>query len=431
MTLVLWLMKFVGKLLPNSDKCFNDESDFVMLGNNLGHTYLFFSITTDTLMKLNPLNGLMVACLLGAFATPVAYAKNNPAPTIKADAPNRYIVKKGDTLWAISGKYLNAPYRWREIWATNKQLKNPHLIYPGDVLIMCIIKGKTLVGVDTGEGCAGIERNMQAPAKNTPININSSDNSISLIPLANIRHWLGRAEIVSPLDLAGTPHVIATKQGKLLTSIGDTIYVNRALELGQTYGIYRQSEPYVDTATGQIVAAEVMQVATGRVEHVAVNGVSSLKIEHTYEAEIKEGDKVFQSISSSLPSVFYPAPAEVTRGGMIVRIMGQVDRKTITNPTSPNRSLVRSGVTIGGKDDTVAINLGAMQGARAGHVLDVYRKGALIKDVRDNDKVVRLPNEKIGQVMIFKAFDKISYAYVLSAELPLSNGDLLLPPPDL
>lgn len=382
-------------------------------------------------MKLNPLKGLMTLCLLGAFVAPVAYAKNNPPPTIKADAPNRYIVKKGDTLWDISGKYLNAPHRWREIWATNKQLKNPHLIYPNDVLILCIIKGRTLVGVDTGEGCAGIEKNMQPPAKDKPININSSDNSISLIPLANIRHWLNRAEIVSPLDLAGTPHVIAAKQGKTLTSVGDTIYANRALDLGKTYGIYRQSEPYVDTATGQIVASEVIQVALGRVESVAVNGVSSLKIEHAYEAEIKEGDKVFQPINSPLPPAFYPVPAEVTRGGMIVRIMGQVDKKAIINPTLPNRSLVKSGIALGGKNDTVAINLGATQGARAGHVLDVYRKGALIKDTQDNNKVVRLPNEKIGQIMVFKAFGKISYAYVLSAELPLSNGDLLLPPSEL
>lgn len=383
-------------------------------------------------MKLNPLKGLMMACLLGAFVAPVAHAKNNPPPTIKADAPNRYVVKKGDTLWAISGKYLNAPYRWREIWATNKQLKNPHLIYPGDILIMCIIKGKTLVGVDTGEGCAGIEKNMQPPAKDAPIQINSSDNSISLIPLANIRHWLGRAEIVDPLDLAGTPHVIASKQGKLITTVGDTIYVNRALDLGKTYGIYRQSEPYVDTATGQVVAAEVIQVALGRVENVTVNGVSGLKIEQAYEAEIKEGDKVFQPISSPLPSAFYPVPAEVTRGGMIVRIMGAVDKRAIASPVLPNRSAVKHGVALGGKDDTVAINLGAIQGARAGQVLDVYRKGALIKDVHSNNNdVVRLPNEKIGQVMIFKAFDKISYAYVLSADLPLGDGDLLLPPSEL
>ncbi|MDO4897236.1 MAG: LysM peptidoglycan-binding domain-containing protein [Moraxella sp.] len=383
-------------------------------------------------MKISPLKSLMMACLLGVATLPVAYAKNNPPPTIKADAPNRYTVKKGDTLWGISGKYLNAPHRWREIWATNKQLKNPHLIYPGDVLILCIIKGKTLVGVDTGEGCAGIEKAMQAPAKGTPIQVNTSSESISIIPLANIRHWLSRAEIVNPLDLGATPRVIAAKQGKLLTAVGDKIYVRgTVLNLGETYGVYRQAEPYVDTQTGQVVGAEVIQVARGLVTDVAANGVSSLKITHTYEAEIKEGDRVFSEISSALPSAFHPVPAEVTRGGMIVRVMGGVDQQALSIPTSPNRSVVRSGTTVGGRDGVVAINLGATQGARAGHVLDVYRKGALIKDVHGNNDVVRLPSEKIGQVMVFKVFNKISYAYVLDAEYPLSMGDLLLPPSDL
>lgn len=380
-------------------------------------------------MKISPLKSLVMACLLGAVISPMAHAKNNPPPTIKADAPNRYVVKKGDTLWDISGKYLNAPHRWREIWATNKQLKNPHLIYPNDVLILCIIKGRTLVGVDTGEGCAGIEKAMQAPAKPAPVKVNPSNDSISIIPLANIRHWLSRAEIVNPLDLAGTPHVIAAKHGKLLTTVGDKVYVRgTALDLGQTYGIYRQAEPYVDASTGQIVGAEVVQVARGLVTDVAVNGVSSLKITDTYEAEIKEGDKVFAEVVTPLPSAFYPVPAEVTRGGMIVRVMGHVDQQTISAPNLPNRSLVKSGIAVGGKDGVIAINLGSGQGARAGHVLDVYRKGALIKDIHGNDDVVRLPNEKIGQVMVFKVFDKISYAYVLEAEVPLGNGDLLLPP---
>ena len=272
---------------------------------------------------------------------------------------------------------------------------------------------------------------MNAPAKGAPITVNTSQDSISVIPLVNIRHWLSRAEIVNPLDLEATPHDIASKQGRILTAVGDIIYVRgTALSLGETYGIYRKSEPYVDTATGQIVGAEVIQVAKGLVTDVTANGISRLKITHTYEAEIKEGDKVFAEFHSALPSAFYPMPAEVTRGGMVVRVMGRVDQQSISSPTSPNRSLVKSGVALGGKDGTIAINLGATQGARAGHVLDVYRKGALIKDVHANNEVVRLPNEKIGQVMVFKVFGNISYAYVLDAELPVGEGDLLLPPPN-
>lgn len=358
------------------------------------------------------IKGLLAAGVLGStlLSAPV-YAKNNPAPTIKADAPNRYVVKKGDTLWAISGRYLKNPARWREIWATNKQLKNPHLIYPGDVLILCVIKGRTLVGVDTGEGCAGIERNMQAPSANTPITLNSTENSIEVIPLVNIRHWLDRSVIVNPADFETTPYVLASKQGNLITAVGDKIYARGALlQVGETYGIYRKSEPYVDPKTGAIVGLEATQVAQGMVTDVSANGVSSIKITQNYVSEIREGDRVFAEVNSYLPPAFYPVPAEVTRGGTIVRVMG--------------------GIGQAAKDSVIAINLGSVQGAKAGQVLDVYRKGALVRDVYDRDTPVRLPSEKAGTAMIFKVFDQISYAYVLSAELPLNRGDQLLPPND-
>ena len=98
------------------------------------------------------LHKMAKALLLTAFSSSllmsVAHA-NNPAPTIKADAPNRYVVKKGDTLWDISGRYLDSPWRWKEIWATNTQIKNPNLIYPNDILILCVIQGKTLAARQT------------------------------------------------------------------------------------------------------------------------------------------------------------------------------------------------------------------------------------------------------------------------------------------
>lgn len=362
-------------------------------------------------MKLTALKSLMTACLIGGVMMSSAHA-NNPAPTIKADAPNRYTVKKGDTLWDISGKYLSAPHRWREIWATNKQVKNPHLIYPGDILIMCIIKGQTLVGVDTGEGCAGIEKQMQEVAPSEPVRLTPLEGSVPPIPLSNIRHWLDRSVIVNPDDFETTPYVLASKKGNLITATGDKIYVKGALLTpGQTYGVYRKSEPYVDVQTGTVIGLEAVQVARGIVTDVAGNGVSSIQITQSFDTEIREGDRVFSEVPTQLPVVFYPAPAEVTRGGSIARVMGSIGSAA--------------------KGSVVAINIGAAQGARAGHVLDVYRKGALVRDIRDNDTPVRLPSEKAGQVMVFKVFDHISYAYVLSSELPLSKGDQLVPPPYL
>lgn len=361
---------------------------------------------------------ILSTAIAGLLLSTVAMA-NNPPPTVKADAPNRYIVKKGDTLWDISGKYLDAPHRWREIWATNKHIKNPNLIYPNDVLILCVIKGQTLVGVDTGEGCAGIEKQMEADATQ-PMNaeavqavqpqaIVSYEQSIPIIPLSAIRNWLTRSMIVHPTDYENTPYVLASKDRNLITSVGNTIYARGVpLIVGQRYGVYRKGEPYVDNTTNQSLGLEVSQVATAVVTNVSDNGVSSLKIVSTHGSEVREGDRVFVQADAAMPPVFYPVPAEVTRGGLIVRVMDSVGAAA--------------------KNSVVAINLGAVHGAQPGHVLDVYKKGALVRDPKDNS-VVRLPSELAGQLMIFKSFNQISYAYVLSAETPLGVGDRLLPPP--
>ena len=183
------------------------------------------------------------------------------------------------------------------------------------------------------------------------------------------------------------------------------------LIVGQRYGVYREGEKYVEPKTQKVIGLEVVQVASGMVTDVAENGVSSLQLSESYGKEVREGDRVFVELNNAIPPVFYPAPAQVSRGGMIVRVMDSIS------------SAARGSV--------VAINLGTAQGAKPGDVLTVYQKGPLVRDTIDNDNSVRLPSEESGMVMVFNSFDDISYAYVLSSELPLNVGDQLLPPPYL
>ena len=365
-------------------------------------------------MKIS-FNGLAKVLLMTTFSSALlmsnAYA-NNPAPTIKADAPNRYIVKKGDTLWDISGRYLDSPWRWKEIYATNKQIKNPDLIYPNDVLILCIIQGKTLVGIDTGEGCAGIEKQLTGSVVASAVTVTSIANSIPAIPLSAIQHWLDKTTIVNPNDFKSTPYILASKNRNLVTASGDKVYAKGVpLIVGQTYGVYREGELYTDPKTQRIIGLEVTQVATGRVTSSTTEGVSSLQLTDSYGKEVREGDRVFVELNNNIPPVFYPVPATVSRGGTLIRVMDSIS------------SAARGSV--------VAINLGTTQGAKPGDVLTVYQKGPLVRDTMDNDNQVRLPSEPSGMVMIFNSFADISYAYVLSSELPLGVGDQLLPPPYL
>ena len=358
---------------------------------------------TTTMKKLS----FALLATLGMTVTSLA-AANNPPPRIKADAPNRYVVKKGDTLWDISGKFLESPWRWKEIWATNKQIRNPHLIYPKDVIILCVIKGQKLVGVDTGEGCAGIEKAMNAPVTTTTVV--SAAGSIAAIPLTAIETWLERNIIVSPDDFKNTPYVLASKDKNIITGVGNKIYAKGVpLIVGQRYGVYREGEPYVDPTTRKVIGLEVTQVAAGIVTSVASNGVSSIELKKSYGQEVREGDRVFVEVGQYLPPAFYPKPASVTRGGRVIRIL--------------------NSISSAGRDGVIAINLGTSQGAEPGDVLTVYQKGALVLDDYASVKggAVRLPSEQIGHVMVFKAFNDISYAYVLDAESPIHEQDFLLP----
>ena len=275
-----------------------------------------------------------------------------------------------------------------------------------------MIQGQTLVGVDTGEGCAGIEKQLTGTAVAKAVTVTSTANSIPPVPWSAIKHWLDKTIIVNPKDFNTTPYIIASKNRNLLTARGDKVYAKGVpLIVGQRYGVYREGKPYVDPKTQKSIGLEVTQVATGLVTSVESNGVTSLQLIDTYDKEVREGDRVFVELDDSIPPVFYPTPASVTRGGLIVRVMNSIN------------SAARGSV--------VAINLGSTQGAKPGDVLTVYQKGPLVRDIRDNDTPVRLPSEPTGMVMVFNTFDNISYAYVLSSELPLNVGDQLLPPPYL
>ncbi|GAF59693.1 LOW QUALITY PROTEIN: uncharacterized protein with LysM domain [Psychrobacter sp. JCM 18902] len=368
----------------------------------------------DITMKMS-LKTIAKALLITTFSSAMlmsAAHANNPPPAIKADAPNRYIVKKGDTLWDISGRYLDSPWRWKEIWATNKQIKNPNLIYPNDILILCVIQGKTLIGVDTGEGCAGVEKQLTGNVVSSTVSVTSTANSIPPLPWSAIQHWLDKTVIVNPQDFNTTPYILASKKGNLITASGDKVYAKGVpLIVGQRYGIYMKESYMLSQKPKKLLVLEVTQVATGLVTSTETNGVSSLQLTDSYDKEVREGDRVFVELNNSIPPVFYPAPAIVSRGGMIVRVMDSISSAA--------------------KGSVVAINLGSTHGAKPGDVLTVYQKGALIRDTKDNDTPVRLPNEPSGMVMVFNTFDNISYAYVLDSELPLNVGDQLLPPPYL
>lgn len=357
---------------------------------------------------------LCVGVGLGTVQTAeAAIARNTNPPALKAGAPNVYIVKKGDTLWDISKKFLKNPLRWPDIWASNKHVKNPHWIFPGDRLLICQYQGRTIIGKDEGDGCQGIIDRYagQATRLQPQVRVESLNNAIPVIALEHIRPWLERSHIISPDALEGTPYILGTADQRVLAAKGQSVYVRgQGLEIGQRYAVYREGQPYVLTnAEGKKYTAglELQQVATG----IAIRGegeITTLELTESYNAEVRPGDRVLPIYDPMLPSLFYPTNAtEVTNGGSIVRVQGSIG-------TAARHSVV-------------TIDRGALQGVQSGHVFTVNQKGEVVTDPKTRERV-QLPGERIGHIMVFKTFDQLSYAYVLDSELPIKVGSTIQPP---
>ena len=341
-----------------------------------------------------------------------APARNINPPALKAGAPQVYVVKKGDTLWDISKRFLKNPVRWPEIWASNKHVKNPHWIFPGDRLLMCTYNGRPIIGKDEGDGCEGIIRRYTGGTKLQPqVRIESLNNAIPVIPLEYIQHWLERTSIVAPESIQSTPYILGTADQRVLAAKGQTVYARgNGLEIGQRYAVYREGEPYMLTgANGKKFNAglELIQVAAG----VAVRGendITTLELTDTYNSEVRRGDRVLPEYDPMLPTLFYPTNAEdVVAGGQVVPVMGSIGTAA--------------------KNSVVTIDRGSLQGVQVGHVFSINQKGEVVTDPKTKERV-QLPGQRIGNVMVFKSFEHLSYAYVLDSELPIKVGAGIQPP---
>ena len=334
-----------------------------------------------------------------------------PLSALAPNAPDSYTVRSGDTLWAISKRYLRDAWRWPEIWASNPQVRNPHLIYPGDRILLCRVQGRSVVGIDAGDGCDGVIRRMGAVSTGTDqlsprIRVEPLDVAVSLIPLADIKNWLTSARVVDYQTLQTAPYVLAAKGRRVITAVGDTLYVRGAgLAIGEHYGVYREGERYVDPDTQKILGYEARQVARGIVTEIT-GEVTSIRLTESIAQEVREGDRILREEAANLPNTFYPTNAEGVRPARLMRVMDSIG-------TAAAKSVI-------------ALNRGEQDGVKAGHVFAVYRRGALILDPKQRD-VVRMPSERAGLAMVFRTFGEMSYAYVLEAAEPISVGDELRP----
>lgn len=337
-----------------------------------------------------------------------------PLTEIKADAPDIYTVKPRDTLWDISKMYLRSPWRWPELWGMNlDQVKNPHLIFPGQVLFLDKSNGRARLRM--GQPIGDVAGNTKLSPR-----IRSRDvalDGIASIPFNLIEPFLNEAVIFETNQLAAAPRIVAAQEGRVLLSRGDTAYVRGDLGQEREYRIFREPRPLKDPTTKEILGFEATYVgaseytaqgetrtdAAGKAEIVpATFTVTSIR------QEAGVGDRL-----SPVPSREYtnyaPHPPSGPMSGQIVSIYGD--------------SLTA------GQNQIVALNRGANDGVERGHVLALYRDGKVVVDptVKGREKM-KLPDERHGILFVFRVFERMSYALILSVKEPVSPGDRFTQP---
>lgn len=351
---------------------------------------------------------LSVVLGLGITLPAQALQRNTNPPSLLKNAPGVYIVKKGDTLWDIAGHYLKKPWRWPEIWVHNKHVKNPHWIFPGDRLLICVINGRTVVGKDEGDGCAGIARRMNnnglPVVKLYPqVRVEPLDVAVPLIPLKNIEHWLKHSQVIPAAEIANTPYVVGSADNRVIAAAGQRIYVRgQGLTEGQTYGVFHEGLPYLADNGKTNLGIEMTQMATGVVTQIT-GDIATIELQQSFDGEVRLKDRVLPLPDATLPDMFFPTqPDQVTAGGKVIRVL--------------------DSISAAAKGSVIALDRGIADGAAPGQVFAIYQHGQQIKDPKTGEKL-QLPSERIGLAMIFRSYDRVSYAYVLESELPIKVQD--------
>ena len=345
-----------------------------------------------------------VPVLLGAaLLTITAWAQStgNLEPYLRADHPDSYTVQKGDTLWDISGRFLQKPWQWPELWRANPQIENPHLIYPGDTVRLVYIDGQPALVVERGDGSRTYKASPSSDTKLSPqVRATPLESAIPAINLDAIQGFLVQNRIVTPAELDAAPYVIQGDSERLVLGGGDRLYVRGALPESESYSFVRRGEMYRDPVTNETLGLEATYIGLGRV--VASEGDISTFYVNSSREEVQIGDRVLPTEERKVDSTFFPSAPSQPIDGQLIAVFG--------------------GVTQVGQYDVVVIDRGEREGLVSGNVLAIYKRGALAKDRIARD-TVRLPSERAGLLMVFRVFEKVSYGLVLATERPLAILD--------
>lgn len=356
-----------------------------------------------------------------------------PLSELAPNAPDSHTVKRGDTLWAISKIFLKSPWRWPELWGMNMaDIKNPHLIYPGQTLYLDKSNGRARLSSQRGgAGAGGLETIKLSPRSRSS---NLPDPSIPTLQNSLIEPFLTEPIIVEESTLQAAPRFVAAQEGRVFISEGDRAYARSADGSGlsiaagkpRDFRVFRNATALKDPGTGEILGYEAQFV--GRAKLVRGESVNVIRGEVAKAGEVAKTEIV-------------PATLDIVRSKEEMRtgdrLLPEPPMELLTYtpraPTSPVEarivSVYGSAVANVAQNQVVVINRGTKDGMERGHVLAIQTNGERVVDKTGASfQDIRLPDERNGLLMIFRPFERVSYALVLSAEQAVRVGDWLVNP---
>ncbi|MBB71815.1 MAG: peptidoglycan-binding protein [Legionellales bacterium] len=331
---------------------------------------------------------LCIAVLTPAFA-------GGDSIHLRKGHPVQYTVKSGDTLWGIASKFLDDPVQWPKLLATNPQVRNPNKLYPGEVLELIVRNGNPQLLIHEG-----------GTVKLSPtVRVEPLDKAIPAVPIDAIKPFLSGSGVASEADFQRSPIVLAPAGEHLTVGAGDRVYVT-GFQPGKAvnFSIYRKGIPYLDPDTGKLLGFAATHVADTRLE--ATGDPTTLSITSS-ESEVFKGDRVFPEEDSYVPTDFDLRLPKYRVYGKIIAVPG--------------------GVTQIGQWNVVVLNRGRNGGLHPGDLLAIYKAGKKVQDPRGKTSrdQIKLPDEKAGELVVFRVFDQVSYALVLQAQAPLHILDVV------
>lgn len=340
------------------------------------------------------LGSMLASLILGASLTVFSAQANTPE--LADNFPDRYTVVKGDTLWDISSRFLRDPWRWPEVWQGNPQVENPDLIYPGDVLVMTFVDGKPVLRS---------LRRETVKLSPTPRATKFAD-AIPPIDPAAIEAYLSSPLVTDKEELEKAGYIVEGRGGRLITGKYDQVYARAVSDESDSFRVFRPGRTFVDPVSKEELGYEAIHVGDANVLRRG-DDVSRLVLTKTHtDANVR--DRLRPIMKQQALPFFHPkAPENKDIRGQIL--------------------ITENEATELGAMSVVAVNLGEREGVEPGNVFRILSQPKVRKDPFNGENYT-IPEEKIGLALVFRTFEKVSYALITDSSQQVTPGDILVSP---